>query len=156
MRKRISILFLILLIIPACSGGNRNANTDPNSPPDNLRTIAVQCDRAAEGLNAAVDVKRALLTENLITGEQSGAMSHALLTITRSVRELKEGAEKYNDFSAGRIELSSLFAQLQNSFNDLTGPNGITTALSETARQRINQVLAIVRVAIETMRPLFA
>lgn len=151
MRRTKAHLLALCLVLAACGG--KQVATQPQQPADSLRTIAVQTDRAATALNAAVDVKRALLKDGLITREQSAALTTRLLTAVKVVRELNEGARTYQSFADGKAPLAALFAQAQSAFGALS--NDFLPGLSAQAKDRLNAVLALAGASLTALQPLF-
>jgi hypothetical protein len=141
---------LLLIFCLAASCGNKQVATQPTAS-DPLRTIAVQIDRAAAGLDAAIDIKRALLKDNLITREQSAALTPKILTAIRLVRELKDTLATVNDFQTGRPKLVDVFARVQSGFATLTDL-GIVPA--GQARDKIANALNIAVTALAALKPL--
>ncbi len=142
------ILILSLCLVVNC-GGPKVATQPSTSDP--LRTIAVQIDRAAGGLDAAIDVKRALLRDGLITQAQSAALTPKILTAIRLVRELKDTLATVNDFQSGKPQLVDVFARVQSGFATLADL-GILPA--GQARNKIGDALQIAVTALASLQPL--
>lgn len=155
MKRKIAMTLMLTITLSGLACNRKAKEPDnPTSETDPLRIIAVQCDRIAEGLNAAIDAKRALLKDGLITAEQSNAATQVILKAIRATRELTETAATFDTFDQGKAKLSDLFKAVQDSFNDLT-TGGVITGLSETARSKINLALDISREALKVIVPLF-
>ena len=143
------MLLTLCLLASACGGGNKVATQPAASDP--MRQIAVQIDRAAKGLEAAVDVKRALLRDNLITREQSAALTPKILTAIKLVQELKNTMLTVNDFQAGKPELAAVFARVQSGFATLSDLGLIPVG---QARDRIDAALKVAVLALQSLQPI--
>lgn len=148
MRKRSSMLLIVCLL--ASCGGNKQVATQPTTS-DPMRTIAVQIDRAALGLDSAIDVKRALLRDGLITQSQSAALTPKILTAIRLVRELKDTLATVDSFQSGKPQLAAVFARVQGGFAALSDLGIIPAG---QARDKIGSALQVAVAALQSLKPL--
>lgn len=147
--KRRSSMLLVLCLLASC-GGQKQVSTQPTTS-DPMRTIAIQVDRAAQGLDAAIDVKRALLRDGLITQAQSAALTPKILTAIRLVRELKDTLATVDSFQSGKPQLAEVFARVQGGFAALSDLGIIP---SGQARDKIGNALQIAVTALQGLKPL--
>ena len=145
-RRLIPILTLCLMV----NCGGQKVATQP-SPSDPLRQIAVQIDRAAGGLDAAIDVKRALLRDGLITQAQSASLTPKILTAIRLVRELKDTLATVDDFQTGKPQIAAVFARVQSGFSALSDLGVIPAG---QARDKIDAALRVASAALASLQPL--
>lgn len=149
MKTKGSSLLLILCLTVASCGGSKVATQPTTSDP--LRTIAVQIDRAAGGLDAAIDVKRALLKDGLITQAQSASLTPKILTAIRLVRELKDTLATIDDFQTGKPQIAAVFARVQSGFSALSDLGVIPAS---QARDKIDSALRVASAALASLQPL--
>jgi len=140
---------VLCLLLASCGGSGSRVATPTASDP--LKTIAVQIDRAAAGLDAAIDIKRALLKDGLISREQSAALTPRILQAIRLVRELKDTLATVSDFQSGKPELVAVFARVQSGFGVLSDLGVIPAG---QARDKIGSALQLATAALRSLQPL--
>jgi len=131
-------LLCALMLASACKTGS--VVTNP-TPTDARVVIITQVDRAAKGLDALMDIKRALYKDGLITAEQSNAITKAVQKASPLVRHIKDKTETY-----ATIDLTAkagILAAVQEAIavaNDLN--NQSLLGLNPAARDKVMVVFA--------------
>jgi hypothetical protein len=151
MHKRKLSILMALMLFSACAG-KQSVNTQPKPTTDPMREIAFQANRAKDSLQAVTDVKQALYKEQIITQQQSQALTNGLLSTIRILQRINSAAAKYNQFSEGKAELVSLLSELQPAFDTLT--KQLLPSFDPGARDRIGSVLSIAASAVAALVPL--
>lgn len=125
------------------------------TPGNELRAIAVNCDRAAGALNSLVDLKRVLLANGVIKKEKSNAISTVLLKSLRSARALADAGRESQSFVEGKTKLGELFAAYASDAAAVAGEFAVVPGMDSGIGKKVGDAIGKVTDVAKKLGPLF-